>query len=349
MRSPATWVVVGALLVIALVAAVDGLRGEPPISSPSRETPTQRSPEGVRGPPPIDDRSAVAGELAVARIGGTLYVTDRDCRLWALDLPTLTWRAERSAPAPNCRFALSPTDRRALFGDADWAPSGDLGAVERDGRTEVSSVASGWSFEFEGSEPAFRPDGTLTFVRDGELWGWVEGRCPPGAATVVFRSFGTEGAEERCARVLLSRTKLRRAFRQGVAAVRDPSLSEAVWLDARTAVVHVQGRVAGDGIAVLVDGEVRARQAVFGGQVSDLEASPLGTRVALRFGDTVFVFDRRLQDAGTRPGAGGGQAIAWPPNQRFTLVATDSSVYVMRPGEPMIQIPVAVSDIAWAD
>jgi hypothetical protein len=355
MRSAATWLVVGAVLVIALVAGVDALREESPrpraspTSAETEEVGTEEPDAAVSGPPAIADNVAVRAELEVAGISGALYVTDRECRLWALDLPFLEWRSQLSGPGPDCRFALSSRGR-ALFGKAAWDPAGDLGAVqemtgETGARIRVSSEATGWSYRFPGSSPAFRPDGTLTFVRDGELWGWVEGRCPAGRVTVVFRSLG---ATERCGRVLLSQTELRRAFREGVAALRNPSLSEAVWLDPRTAVVLVHGSV-GHGVAVLVDGEVRARQAVFTGQVSDLEASPRGTRVALRFGDTVFVFDRRLQDAGSRPGAGGGREIAWPPDERLTVVATESNIYVVRPGDPMIQIPVAVSDIAWAE
>jgi hypothetical protein len=346
MRSVATWLVAGALLAIALVAGLDALRGEAPTAqSPSAETAEVRTATGeARSPgrPPIEDSLAVRAELEVAGVSGTLYLTDRDCRLWALELPFLTWRLQRTASAPDCRFALSPTDRRALFGDAGWHPSGDLGAVERDGRIELSSVATGWTFQFEGSEPAFRPDGTLSFVRGGALWGWVEAPCRPGEPRVEFRSVELA---VRCARPLLPRGVFERAFRRGFAAVQDPALAEAVWLDARTVVVLVHGQEAGHGIAVFVDGKVRARHAAFVPQVSDLEASPRGTRVAYR-ADSVLLFDGNLQDAGFSADA---HAIAWPPDQRFTLVATESSVYVLRPGETMIQIPVAAADIAWAD
>jgi hypothetical protein len=346
MRSVVTWLVAGALLAIALAAGVDALRGDAPSAQPpSAETEDVRTDAAQArpaGPPRIEDSLAVRAELEVAEISGTLYLTDGDCRLWALELPFLTWRQQGAASAPDCRFALSPTERRALFGDAGWHPSGDLGAVERDGRIEVSSVATGWSFEFEGSKPAFRPDGALTYVRGRTLWGWVEAPCRPGEARVEFRS--VERAV-RCARLLLPRGVFERAFRGGFAAVQDPMLAEAVWLDGRTVVVLVHGQEAGHGIAVLVDGKVSARHAAFVPQVSDLEASPRGTRVAYR-ADSVLLFDRNLQDAGFGADA---HAIAWPPDQRFTLVATESSVHVLRPGETMIQIPVDAADIAWAD
>src|SRR6185503_7569315 len=50
---------------------------------------------------------------------------------------------------------------------------------------EVSS--GGWIYEFAGTEPAFKPDGILTFVRDGRLREWT-GRCPETAQKVVFES-----------------------------------------------------------------------------------------------------------------------------------------------------------------
>lgn len=158
----------------------------------------------------------------------------------------------------------------------------------------------------------------------------------------MFRS--PEAAVERCARVLLPRGEIRSAFRRGIAAVQDPTLGEAVWLDARTLVVLVHGDTAGHGIAVLVDGEVRAQHAAWVSQVSDLEASPLGTRVAYRAGG-VLVFDRN-------PGRG------LPRRRPCDRVAVGSAAHrggdqlepVPHPtGRVMIHIPVAASDVAWVD
>jgi hypothetical protein len=208
MRSPVTWLVVGALLVIAFVATVDGLRGDSlsaPVSVQTEDVRTERRPEAAAGPPVIEDARAVAADLAAARINGTLYLTDAGCRLWTLQLPELAWRSLDDEPRSECRFAVSATGRH-LIGNADWSPTGDLGAVERQAdagrpRILVLSSATDWTFSFEGSAPAFRPDGALTFVRGGTLWGWVEGPCLPGGESVVFRSLE---AVERCARVYSS-------------------------------------------------------------------------------------------------------------------------------------------------
>ena len=195
MRSPITLLVVGALLVIGLVAAVDGLRGDSPsapVSVQTEDVTTERRPEAAAGPPAIEDARAVAGELAAARINGTLYLTDARCRLWTLQLPDLAWRSLDDEPSSECRFAVSATGQH-LIGNADWSPTGHLGAAERetDGgrpRILVISDATDWTFSFAGSAPAFRPDGALTFVRRGTLWGWVEGPCQPGARARHARS-----------------------------------------------------------------------------------------------------------------------------------------------------------------
>ena len=335
-----------ALLVIALTAAVDSLRGESPSAQPpSAETEdvrTEARGTAVTGPPPIRDRQAVAAELAGAQVSGVLYLTDHDCRLWALHLPTLTWLNRVNEPGSDCRFVLSGSGR-PLFGDGLWDPADALSAVENGSEIAVRSEATGWSFEFEGSEPAFRPDGTLTFVRGDELWEWDAGSCPAGAERVVFRA---REPVERCARVLLSQTAVRRALR-GEAPQLDGYLAkEAVWLDQETVAVLVEGR-SGRGaiLATLAEGRLRRHFGAFGPRLEDLEASPRGTYVAARFDQTTVVLSRRR----TEVLEGSVRAIAWPADERHTVLATESSVLIRRPGEPMLQIPVAASDIAWAD
>jgi hypothetical protein len=361
MRSAATWVVVGALGILGLLAAVDALRGGEEVQPAVAETTTRQRrselpPETASGPPRIVDRAALARSLAAAGIAGTLYLTDAECRLWALRFPELEWRWQRSTPAEVCSFALPPARGAPLFGRAVWSPAGDLGAVDitsvlAGAAIEVLSPATGWAHRFRGARPAFRPDGALTFVRSGELWEWSAGHCWRRAERVVFR--GRE-AVERCARLVLSRGGLRRELRGKLPALREPSLSEAVWLDRRTALVLVHGRTSQETvIAAFSDGHVRALFPAFGAAVSDLEASPRGTHLAARFGGDVLIFDRRLRTRGSAPGGlDNVREIAWPPDESFALVATGASVFVVRPPNPqgrLIEIPIAASDLAWSE
>lgn len=349
MRSAATWTVVGALAAIALFAAVDALRGEP---RPAAPAPPERT-AGARadGPPRIEDRAAVRAELAEAGVTGALYLTDKRCRPWVLELPALAWRSSRSGRAADCRFVLAPDGRRALFGDAVWHPSADLGAVDQSSLEEgavieVSSETGDWAFRFTGAKPAFRPDGTLTFVRDGELWEWADA-CAGDAETAVFRA---ATSERRCARRVLARAALQRAFRGRwpFPRLKGREIREAVWLDERRAVVLVEGDSGAQVLAVLADGRLLASIGAFGAGVRDLEASPRGTHVAARFHGEVQILDERLA---SRPvGSGRLRGVAWSPDERFTVFATDSSVLVRPPGSPrgpLIDIPIAVADLAW--
>ena len=97
--------------------------------------------ETAPGPPTIEGQTAVAGELAAARINGTLCLTDAACGLWTLQLPDLAWRSLDDEPSSECRFAVSATGQH-LIGNADWSPTGHLGAAERE-RTAVGLAS--WS------------------------------------------------------------------------------------------------------------------------------------------------------------------------------------------------------------
>lgn len=356
MRSVATWLVVGALLAVALVAAVDALRGgssSAPASAETEDVATRERAAAAVGPPRIEGNVDLAPGLTAEGIGGLLYLTDAECRLWVLSLPTLTWLGERSGPVPDCAFAVSPQGLNVLPGRAAWDRTGSLGAVdvstsEAGPRIEVSSPLSSWTFGFEGSSPAFKPDGTLTFVREGELWGWVEKPCSAGMETVVFRS---RRRVERCARVLMSRTKLQRLAPSEIELADEP-LREALWLDPKTLVMLLGDQSGGGAVVMTVTGGRRRASVWFSGmRASELEASPRGTHVALRLDGDVALLDRNL--LGPLPGLPEPtRAIAWPQDQRFTVVAGESSVFIIRRGEPqagLIEIPIAASDIGWAN
>ena len=73
--------------------------------------------------------------------------------------------------------------------------------------------------------------------------------------------------------------------------------------------------------------------------------------VALRLDGHVKLFDRNLRGllAGFPEHA---RAIAWPPDERFTVVATGSSVHFVAPSDPRLLLaepPLAPSDLGWAD
>jgi hypothetical protein len=178
MRPLGTWVVIGALALIGLFAARDALRGdEAPASSPAVQKLEKRRnapPADVR-PPQIADKDRLAAELQSLGAGGILYLTDANCRRYLLGLPALVWTTAQGLPGPDCTRGGRPvvSERSGL-------------AAEQVGAETIEVSSEIWSFRFPGFSPAFKPGGTLTFVRDGRVYEWASA-CPVGAATVTFR------------------------------------------------------------------------------------------------------------------------------------------------------------------
>ena len=158
--------------------------------------------------------------------------------------------------------------------------------------------------------------------------------------------------------MLFSKAVLRRRLRPAL--LRQGSslsayfLDEAVWLDQRTVAVLVCDRSHGVVVATLSDRRTRvfahglfASSAVI---VGDLEASPRGRYIVARFFAEIVVFDRRVKK---RPSpVDDPRAIAWPPRERFVLLANSSGVWILKPPERpkiVVRIPVFASHIAWVD
>src|SRR6266545_5542116 len=197
MRRWPTWLLVGALVALGSVAVADALRGggekEVVSSSP--------------GPRPSPAVTTVSLEPASPAISGVLYYsnTEDDCRLDGLSLPDLG-----NAPPPklrSCRFSLSRDGQAAFPDDAEWSPQGGMYAREDDNMIELGSSASHQALHFPGSAPAFKPDGTFTYVRENEVVEWTTS-CPRGSRLFTLPG---DNATARCRRVVLSTGDLRRA------------------------------------------------------------------------------------------------------------------------------------------
>jgi hypothetical protein len=124
------------------------------------------------------------------------------CELRAVRLPRLT--VESAFPVPDCRFAVAPDGAVATGSDC-----GGNGALATFDGTVVDL--------FEGCAPAFKPDGELTFVRDGDVM------TVPRSCTRTINA---------CGQVVLTRRDIRRAFAElaGEPPARE-SVREIAWLD----------------------------------------------------------------------------------------------------------------------
>ena len=316
MRPLATWILVGALLVIGLLAARDALQSE----GTAAHAPVTEEAAKLAGPPAIPGRSELVPELKKLGAHGVLYVTDVTCRRFVLRLPTLVWTTRTELAGPDCGFWARPPS------DAD---SG-LAARQVDQDT-IEATSGGWSHGFTGTSPAFKPDGTLTFVRNGRLREWT-GRCPPGAAKVVF-----EGLHEvaLCDRPVVGAPS---------------GVREVAWLGVGDYAV-VTGPDHATSLEVVRDGRRERLFNSVGARMGGLKASPAGRYVVVRLDGTLTLFRTDGPPAPQPLPASDELArwITWSGDERLAALAAEGSVEVF-PSDAArraVRIPLAAAAVEW--
>jgi hypothetical protein len=261
----------------------------------------------------------LAAELQALGAGGVLYLTDANCRRYLLGLPALVWTTSQGLPGPDCTRGGRPvvSERSGL-------------AAEQVGAETVEVFSEIWSFRFPGFSPAFKPGGALTFVRDGRVYEWTSA-CPVGAGTVTFRGLREI---DRCPR------QVRRA---------PPLVQELVWFGDDDFAV-IAGPQGVRSLLVKRDGRAISLFKSVGASLSGLVASPHGRYFGARVGGSMFVFDsRRPGNLALPRGAERSTAVAWSPDERFTALASTSSVYVYpgdRPGSA-VTLPLTAIELDW--
>ncbi len=317
MRPLVTWLLVGALLVLGLLAARDALQSEGSAAPPP--TTSEDTIKAAAGPPAIPGRTALVTQLKEIGAHGVLYVTDVACRRFILRLPTLEWTTSRELPGSDCGLWTRQSDA-------------DFGLAARQVNADTIEVSSGgWSFGFEGISPAFKPDGILTFVRDGRLREWT-GRCPETARKVVF-----EGLHDvaRCDRPLAG-------------APRD--VREVAWLSVRDYAV-VAGPDGATSLEVVRGGRTERLFNSVGARMGALEASPSGRYVVVRLDGALTLF-RTDASRALRPLPANDElvrSITWSRDERLAALATDSSLAVF-PSDAAgraVRIPLAAAAVQW--
>ncbi|MGH3114305.1 MAG: hypothetical protein ACRDOP_12670, partial [Gaiellaceae bacterium] len=207
-----------------------------------------------------DETIGAAAALREAGLRGVLTYSDEDCRLHALTLPDLA--GHPAASERRCRLTGVV---RLRFGRPVGDPQRVLVARCRSGQVEVSELGGRLLGRAPGCFPAWRPDGTLAAVRDGEL-------------VSLFP-----------ARVLLSRDDLAREL-EG-----DFELVEATWLSRRTLAAVVRATSPSSDrtvLAVFRGRRLVKRPVAFGASMSGLRGRPDGDFVAARSSRGAIVLDR---------------------------------------------------------
>jgi hypothetical protein len=335
----ASMLVVGVLVAVGLVAAVDAVRSDDPTERPER-------------PRPVDEPDPPAARLEAEGIRGVLYYSDAedDCRVHAVELPGL-----REVPPPKlraCRFELPfDPDPAWVPRGATWHPRDHLSAACTRGRVEVRERSGALVDDVEGCAPAWKPDGTLTVVRDGEIWDIqrpCEGECGRKLLPAVELS--------QVARSVRFAPRARRYLRSATA-------FEVAWLSNTRAAVLVRValrrrlRVLGPvAVLALYEGRRLLRATQYAGAIA-LRVSPRRTFVGVvEAGGRVSIVGRNGRQ---RLGAAdlpspSTRAVAWSRDERWTAIATRWSVFLLPTADieagrqpRIVRLPLAARDLAW--
>jgi hypothetical protein len=320
-RRPRAWTIALALLGIGVVGAavVDSL-AKSLSSNHSRAT----EPDVSRiSRVHLGDRNRLADELRQDDVAGVLYFVDAGCRLQALRLPSLA-----AAPAPQgggCRALVSPAS--APPGWSLWPRDTPLAARCDAHRRVVVSAAAGPALPMIGGcAPAWRTDGSMTYIRRG--------------AIVQFPRTGR-------AQVLRSRSQLSDAL-ESVAALHGLvgwKVSNVAWLGP-TRFAVVASNASRTVLAVFSGRRIVALRSGLPTGVVELRASPRGTYVVLATANGVRVYNARQRELARVRRFGSPVAVAWSSDERWSARAQRGSVLLVGPRHS-VALPVRALDLAW--
>jgi hypothetical protein len=337
MRARGTWVVVGAVAAVGIAAVVDVL----PTDVSRRDV---RPAATTSGPPPRPPGRFDAR--------GVLFYTDDLCRLRAARLPRLD--PVESPDWDGCEFSLSPDGDSVVAAGIVWQPQGRLRATAVSGLVYVVRDDPVAGYRRAGHAPAFKPDGTPTFVRDGDV---VE--LTPSCLSRT-RTAG-------CERILLTRRELVWPLLgdpnapQARNAIATATVTAIAWLTPTRLAAAFSFSGHEDLIAVY-EGETLLQTITgFGGSVVKLLVSPRRRYAAAHVerpngfvlfdpaGDT-FVLEEVQRDFSGRPPFTGGRALAWSPDDAWTAIARRQSVVFFRMGPEspdVVHVSLVAHDLAW--
>jgi hypothetical protein len=285
------WLVVGAVGVLVTLAAADAIR-------PHGEQAARSTTTGTEAPD----------------LRGVLVIAGPDCSVAALRLPALV---EQQPPRqPDC-------------GGIVWSPDGTLNARCTEGFTDVALTGGPPFLHVRGCDPAWRVDGSVSVIRDGELF--------------VARRRGQ-------LRIFFSRGQLAQALAGQVPAGERFVLSEVAWLGLTNFAAIVRGPKPWErAIAFLSPGGGTVVQEL-GQHISSLRASPLGNVAFARNQlGREFVMITPAGREVPLPRIANARAIAWSPDEKWVALATRTTTFIARTGTRtvVLRVPVGGESLDW--
>jgi hypothetical protein len=276
--------ILAAVLAIGIAATVDALRDG------GNDTGSQRAVVREGGPPPPR-----AAKLRAAGVTGELYFTVETgggCRLRAVTLPTLEDAA--TFELGWCRFDLSHE------GNIVAGPPCPGRRFEIRSVTETSSG-------FQGCAPAWRPNGELTFVRDGDV------QTPDGDVLVANVA--------RFARNAVGRGRL--------------EVRQLAWLSGTTLAALIGTLAVDHAVVIVIEGDRAVSEPIFADRQDTLDVLRHSQELFVggEFGGQVFDLQGDFVSANRFPFADLA-AVAESPGGHWFAVARPGSVCIYEETEP---------------
>jgi hypothetical protein len=287
MRRLPTWILVGAVALLVAVAAADALRPGP----------TTKPTKG--------------GPVRATDLSGVLVAAGADCSVRAIRLQD---HAEQALARPvDCDGAV-------------WSRDRTLNASCARDVTTVTAREPGFIFRFDGCSPAWRPDGAVSFIHDGNL--------------LVARRRGR-------AQVFLARGEIKSSLAGEFPGAEGYELVEVAWHEPQS----FAGIVAPSGPgprAVVVSTPEETRLVVPPTRgLANVRVSPLGNVAFLREGAFAMV-DPAGEDI-PLPTIHPAQAITWSDDEAWVAIATRTTTFIAKTGtrRVVMRIPIGGETIEW--
>ena len=272
----------------------------------------------------LQDRARLTDRLRTDSLSGVLYFVDAGCRLHALRLPSLA-----ATPAPRgggCRALVSPAS--APPGWSLWPRNTPLAARCDENQRVIVSGAAGPPLPMIGAcAPAWRPDGSMTYIRRG--------------AIVQFPRTGR-------AQVLRSRNQLAAAL-EALPGLRGTSgwrASRVAWLSPARFVVLASNR-SRTVLAVFSGRRIVAFKPRVPSRPIELRGSPRGNYVVLGTASGVRVYDARRRNLPRVRRFGLLVSVAWSSDEHWRAVAQQQRVLLVGPHDSVVVLPLRTLDLAW--